>query len=308
MEKRKQRPRVGRRRPKGVTLDMQERDDAIILAHSPQTPFLTLEALAALIGEDCTGYFRKRVFALIQEDAPNASDQALLYRPRVQKEKFYDKSFTALTPAGVEYRKQLTPHYEIANAGEHAVHKLLRSMACASVWIEVKKHGWERTSFASIVGHDACPESTKSAKNPLTMHVGRDTLSPDDLWRWNNGKVFKTYFVEADRGTTDVKQYGSKSGSIEGKVPLYDIVFRNQLYTDHFGFTGKPNVLIITSNAQRARSILDFIEKYSSYPERYFVKVQKYITRYDWKVPPLQPELFHEEWWGVNGPMLLTAD
>lgn len=298
----KRRPRVGGFEPR-ASVHIQPRDLEVLKAHAHH-PYLTREYILSLIGgPDCVP-FRKRLFKLTQDLIPGMS-KPLLYRPLFQKNAQYlcRKTITALTPAGKEFIKAR----DFEPRGEHDLHKFMRSMIGASMEIAVRANGWEWFTMDQMLDHPVCPQATKESKSPLLFRLSHGaTLMPDDIYKWDAGEEYRTYFVEIDRGTEDIKDNGKRDSNIEVKLRGYDEIIDRKLHTAVLGTKPLPTILFFTTSSGRAHSMIEIARKHSRYSSRYLFKWKPHFVTNGWEIPPVMTDLFADPWQSVNGPVFLN--
>jgi hypothetical protein len=298
----KKRPRVGGFEPR-ASIDLQPRDLAILKAHAYH-PYLTREYIAAALGVPDSNALLKRIFKLTQDLVPGATSP-LLYRPLFQKnaQYLYRKTITALTPLG----REMVAARDISPRGEHDLHKFMRSMIGASMEIAVKAHGWEWFTVDDMLDHPVCPKETRESPTPLLFRLsGGHTLTPDDIYKWDTGSQFRTCFVEIDRGTEDIRDYGKGTSTIEVKLRGYDEIIERKLHTVILGTKPLPSILFYTTTPGRAASMVEMVRQHSRYPDRYVFKHKPHFVTNGWEIPPVMPDLFTDPYMSVNGPVFLN--
>jgi hypothetical protein len=303
METTLRRPRIGKGKPR-KDLDVQSRDIEILKAHCPQSPYLSREYIAALIGQPDTPYLRQRVFSLIQ-------DAGLLYRPLFQTNAqfMYRKTITALTDKGIAFLKSKGHEYKnVAYRAENDLHKFMRSTCHASVKLGIEASGRHFYTLEHILSHPRCPQQTQDANYPLAFKIDNErTLTPDDIWRWRIGEEHRTFFVEIDRGTEALTHTKAKrDSSVQSKLLAYEQIIGEKKHSERLGFGTTPSIAIITTTPERAQSILDMATKKLSYPERVLVTSVPYFDTYGWQIPSIIRELVTDPWGTVNGPVFIN--
>ncbi|MDB5580987.1 MAG: hypothetical protein JWR80_6163 [Bradyrhizobium sp.] len=186
------------------------------------------------------------------------------------------------------------------------LHQLMQACVASSMELSAPAKGLRYISRAEILSHARCPQSTKSATNPMAIPVAsiaQKALIPDDLFGLEYpGVGFRFFALEIDRNTESIERRNMKQNTFGAKIAGYLDVLRNQTYRTHWGL---PNlhILTVTTNATHARNILAYIEKQSDpqYADR-FAFVCEPSFGANWRVPKaVLSQLLDEPWITTTG-------
>ncbi|MFI4973122.1 MAG: replication-relaxation family protein [Caulobacterales bacterium] len=144
------------------------------------------------------------------------------------------------------------------------LHRLMSACVAASIDRSAARKGLRYISREEILTHPRCPETTRTASNPLAIPLGRHgarNMVPDDLFGLEYaGAGFRFFAVEIDRNTESIERKNFDQIAFAKKIVGYLDILRNQTYR---AWWGVPNlhVLTVTTNATHAHNILDYIRR-----------------------------------------------
>jgi hypothetical protein len=219
----------------------------------------------------------------------------------------YDLNENAIE--ALEERGLLSP-YRLARRSAWWVHDFMSSCVAASIELAAREAGHRYLTLDDIFGHEACPQETRQAPNPLSLPLtlGRH-LVPDDLFGIEfpgQPKKFRCFYaVEIDRKTETLRGAATtkkKPPTIREKIEAYQEAIEHRLYSRQWGIRNL-RVLIVTNNAGHARSIAEVIAetiKDRDLHKRFNIKSKAEFGTV-WKVPGVMRDLYEEPWHQPGG-------
>src|SRR5665213_344731 len=227
------------------------------------------------------------------------SDEPYLFRPEQQwasidgkfQPNIYDltpRALAVLAERGVRLTQRTDPF----------LHRFMGSCAAASIQLAAERRGLKFGDTAAIIGHLKCPETTKTAVNPLAIPAGDRRVIPDNLFVIQGDKP-AFYAVEIDRKTESITSDTAKT-AYGRKLLGYIDILESKTCRAHFG-TPDFSILTITTNPLHMQHMLDYYHSLNApkYAKHFLFKWVKNFGP-SWKVPPIMYDLFND-WIGADG-------
>lgn len=181
-------------------------------------------------------------------------------------------------------------------------HRLMNACTTASIRLAAERSCISYVPLEQIVSHDACPNTTRAAKNPLLVRLSGKTLVPDDLFGLGYPSdarpTFRFFALEVDRGTESLDRTDLSQTSYGGKLPLYLDLMRQRLFTERWGI---PNLLVltVTTGPKRMSNMMEHVAQCTTHAPklraRFLFKWKPDFAGH-WSVPPILHDLFDEPW------------
>jgi Replication-relaxation len=178
--------------------------------------------------------------------AYNARCQPMVYE-------LTNASHLALRQAGIPKQAATPP------SGPY-LHRFMTAAITAKTELDAVQNGLRFVASGEIMQHPKCPESTRSASNPLAIRAAGRVIIPDALYGIDYGGKFKFWALEADRGTEPLKGRGRASRYIADKIDAYQAALKTEAYRHTWGIP-ILSVRIVCESTLRAEHIGRLVRK-----------------------------------------------
>jgi hypothetical protein len=290
----------------GMRIAPQEADYQILEAldcHGP-LPATYLYEFVKPLRSNYTGH-QKRLCQLYNE-ANTPHGGPYLTRPRQQEASFnarYQPLTYDISRAGrMALAERGTLQRHVAPRTDPMQHRFMTACVTLSIRLAAERAGLDHIPLEKILQHDACPETTRGAKNPLLIRLSGKALIPDDLFGlgYPTGpkRTFRFFALEVDRGTESLDRSDPSQTSYGSKLPIYLELMRRLAFTERWGI---PNLLVltVTSGPTRMRNMVGHLAQLTEHEPklraRFLFKCKPAFTG-QWTVPSILHGLLNEPW------------
>lgn len=187
----------------------------------------------------------------------------------------------------------------------HYHHDAMAAYATASVEIGALEAGVRFIPWTEILSHPNCPQTTKDAKNPFQIDVGKSSIIPDALFGIETTSKFTFYALEADRHNEPILSHELKRTSYAGKLDLYREIMTRRLYREHFGISSLL-VLTVTLSDLHMKNIMAHLKATSAsglHPFLFKALPELSMSRNN---PPVSGHMLAMPWHRVGEPFSMT--
>jgi Replication-relaxation len=140
------------------------------------------------------------------------------------------------------------------------LHRFMTAAITAKTEIDAVQNGLRFVASGEIIQHPKCPESTRSASNPLAIRAAGRVIIPDALYGIDYGGKYRFWALEADRGTESLRGRSRASRYIADKIEAYHTLFRADLHRAVWGIPVLA-VRVVCESETRAENIRSLIRQ-----------------------------------------------